>query len=112
MAYQSSTAANPNVPQCIVPGFGSTVSPGSSAVAAGKSLWFYNSTHALADLVGVGFFTDGRRLGMKVGDVLIAPTYSTQGATSHVLVFGMLFSSNSSAGFNISTAGTMTSTFA
>jgi len=62
--------------------------------------------------VGVGFFTDGLQLGMKSGDVLMAPTYTTQSGTGYILVMGMLFSSNSTAGFNLSTDGTITSTFA
>jgi hypothetical protein len=111
MAYQGTTNATPNPPRLLIGGQGSTVAPSSTSPAAGRNLWFYNSTHALSDLVGVGFFTDGYQLGMKQGDVLLAPTYTTQGATGHILVMGMLFSSNTTAGYNISTAGSITSTF-
>ena len=109
MAYQGTTNANPNPPRLLIGGQGSTVAPNSTSPAAGRNLWFYNSTHARSDLVGVGFFTDGDRLGMKQGDVLIAPTYTTQSGTGHILVMGMLFSSNTTAGFNLTTDGVITS---
>lgn len=63
-------------------------------------------------MVGVGFFTDGLALGMKQGDILWAPTYTTQSATGHIMVNGMLGSTDTTAGFNLSTGGTITSTFA
>jgi len=107
MAYSTG-----NPPRLIVSGWGSTVTPGSTSVAAAKSLWFYGSTHARADLVTAAFFTNGKDLGMRAGDVLIAPTYTTESGTGHILVFGMLTSTNSTAGWNLSTDGTMTSTFA
>jgi hypothetical protein len=109
MAYQGTTAASPNPPRLLIGGQGSTVAPGSSSPAAGRNLWFYNSTHARSDLLGVGFISDGLYLGMKCGDVLLAPTYTTQSGTGYILVMGMLFSSNSTAGFNLTTDGTITS---
>jgi len=115
MAYQgtTSTANAPNVPRMMVGMMGSTeASPNSSSPAQGKNLWFYNSTHALSDIVGAGFFTDGDFLGMQQGDVLMSPTYTTQSATGFILVFGVLGSTNTTAGFNLTTVGTMTSTFA
>ncbi len=115
MAYQgtTSTANAPNVPRMMVGMMGSTeATPNSTSPAQGKNLWLYNSTHAKSDLEGVGFFTDGDFLGMQQGDVLFAPTYTTQSATGHILIFGMLFSSNTTAGFNLSTDGTISSTFA
>jgi hypothetical protein len=36
----------------------------------GGSLWGYNSTHTIAAVAASGFFSDGARLGMKVGDVV------------------------------------------
>lgn len=112
MAYQGSTHATPNPPRLWFSGRGSTVGNNSTSPAAGNSMWQYQSTHALSDLTGVGFFSDGLALGMKQGDVLIAPTYTTQSATGHILVWGILGSSDTTAGFNLATDGTMTSTFA
>lgn len=113
MAYQGTTSTGvvPNPPRVLIGSQGSTVAPASTSVAAGKALWWYQSTHALSDITGVGFFTDGDRLGMKTGDVMIAPTWTTQSGTGHILVIGMLFSSNTTAGFNLTTGGSITSTF-
>ena len=106
MAYSTG-----NPPRLMVSGWGSTVSPGSTSVAAARSLWFYGSTHARADLITAGFFSNGKDLGMRAGDVLIAPTYTTESGTGFNLIFGMLTSTNSTAGWNFSTDGTITSTF-
>ena len=112
MAYVGTTSTAPNPPRMLVGGQGSTeASPTSTSVATGKNLWFYNSTNTKASLEGVGFFSDGNELGMHTGDVLIAPTYTTQSATGHILIIGMLFSSNTTAGYNLSTDANISSTF-
>ena len=112
MAYVGTTSTAPNPPQLLVGAQGSTeASPTSTSVAAGRNLWYYNSTNTKANMEGVGFFTDGNELGMRTGDIVFAPTYTTQSATGHILIIGMVFSSNTTAGFNLSTDANISSTF-
>ena len=54
----------------------------------GQAVFMYTSTHAHAAIEVVGFFADGKRHGMKVGDILIAANRSSDGssaATLHVV---------------------------
>ncbi len=83
----------------------------STSVASGGSLWTYNSSNLTTDLTSANFFTDGQRLGMRNGDILIAVQHSTESSTGHILAIGVV-TSVSSAGANLSTGGTITSTFA
>jgi hypothetical protein len=84
----------------------------STSVAEGGSLWTYTSTNLTTDLATSGFFSDGKELGMRTGDIVIAATYSTASTTSFELVIGMI-TGVSSAGAQLSTAnGIITSTFA
>lgn len=79
MAYKGSTelssVANP--PRCLTAGMwgvrSTTVLPSS---VGGQNLWLYNTTESCTDLVTTGFFTDGKTLGMKEGD-LIMGTFTT-----------------------------------
>lgn len=83
----------------------------SSAVtrAGGLGIWQYISTNLTTDLAGAGFFTDGKQLGMQVGDVMLAVQYTSAGS-SFVSAWGVLTTTNSSAGWNLTTGGTVTST--
>lgn len=112
MAYSGSTATTPNLPILIGRGIGGPLAANSTSVAAGSGLWFYNSSNLTTDMTVVGFFTDGKQLGMRSGDVLMANTFSTQSSTGQIVVIGTIVSSNSTAGYNLSTGGSITSTFA
>lgn len=79
--------------------------------AAGMQRWQYISTNLTTDLTSAGFFIDGKLLGMQVGDVMDAVSYTSAGS-SFVLIHGVLVTSNSSAGWNLTTGGAFTSTFA
>jgi hypothetical protein len=59
---------------------------------------------------GRGFFTDGYQLGMQIGDLLVGTQWSSAGS-SFTSYCGVLTTTNSTAGWNLSTGGTMTSTF-
>lgn len=82
----------------------------STSVAEGMSLWFYNSTNLTTDMTASGFFSNAQHLGMRNGDVMLATTYSTQSSTGHIQVMGVI-TGVSTGGANLSTGGTMTSTF-
>jgi hypothetical protein len=110
MSYFGTTSTSPNPPRCIVPAMGGPLSANSTNMGAGGQLWFYNSSNLTTDLLSAGFFSDGKALGMRNGDVLIAPTYSTQSSTGQILVMGILQLTAAGAA-DLSTDGTMTSTF-
>ncbi len=118
MAYSGSTAASSlqNPPICIAGGvspfsninnavIGSTASP----LFGGNRLWFYSSTDGTTLLQAAGYFTDGALLGMRNGDVLIAPCSTAVGSTATGLGIGILLTTNSTGGFNMAVAGTIQS---
>jgi len=50
---------------------------------AAKRQWLYNSTHTTAEAVANGFFTNGKDLGMALGDTIIitgSTTYTSASA--------------------------------
>lgn len=98
MTYYGSTApstsANPPVQLHSVIG-GKIQHPGDLSTApTGGQLWFYASTNAVADVVGVGVFTDGGALGMVNGDHLFGKLISSANTTSILQYQGTLVSTN------------------
>ena|SRR5690348_18393767 len=81
----------------------------ASPRAGGIGLWQYISTNLTTDLTAAGFFTDGKQLGMQVGDIMMAVQYTSAGS-SFILTIGVLTTTNSSAGWNLTTGGTLHST--
>jgi hypothetical protein len=77
--------------------------------AGGIGLWQYISTNLSTDMTVAGFFTDGQLLGMQVGDLLLNVQYTSAGS-SFIAGLGVLLTSNSSAGWNLTTGGFNTST--
>lgn len=68
MAYSAS-----NPPVCV-----------SARVGAGPALWIYNSADVHTDVDAAAYFTNGKKLGMKVGDhVIVGKTTATIGSTLH-----------------------------
>lgn len=120
MAYSGTTAATSlaNPPIQIAKGMGNTVNQngavvGSTAqpIVGGNGLWYYSSVDGTTVLEGVGYFTDGLALGMRNGDALMGVSASSIGSTTFITFLGTLFTTNSTGGFNLSTGGTITSTF-
>ena len=113
MAYSGTTAASSvaNPPILLARGVGQLNNAsgnvlGSSlqtttAFAGGTGLWYYASSDGSTLLMGVGYFTDGLYLGMRNGDVLMGISQSSLG-TSPTMALGVLMTTNSTAGFNIS----------
>lgn len=122
MAYLGSTAATSlaNPPRCLISGFAgqpkstqlSTGIPSDGARSAynfqGGSVWLYNSSHGSTEVMDTNFFTDAQNLGIRPGDILMGAQWTTLGS-SIVMYMGM-FRSVSTAGANLSTGGTITST--
>lgn len=60
----------------------------SDGFSDGHGVFIYRSTHAHGDIEATGFFADGKRHGLKVGDLLCNIAYSSAGssaATWHVV---------------------------
>ena len=72
MSYSGATAASSlvNPPIRIAGGLGGANSLTTSG--GGRSLWMYHTSDESTNLQSTGYFTDGKTLGMKGGDVLIA----------------------------------------
>ena len=111
MAYSGSTASSPNPPINFMPNISGGKMSSTSVYARSRQLWFYNTSDGSTALMNAGYFTDGYYLGMRVGDALIAVCASTESSTGHILVAGILQTTNSTAGWNLSTGGAMTSSF-
>jgi cytolysin (calcineurin-like family phosphatase) len=115
MAYQGSTAAssiaNPPIlvngmgptPNYSVAGnvLGSSLQTTTAFGAAGNNIWRYTSSDGSTLLQGAGYFTDGLALGMHNGDILISVSQTSLG-TSPTCQVGVLMTTNSTAGFNVS----------
>lgn len=68
MAYSAS-----NPPVCV-----------TARVGSGPALWIYNSADVHTDVDASQYFTNGKKLGMKVGDhVIVGKTTATIGSTLH-----------------------------
>jgi len=116
MAYVGSTALSSvaNVPNRIDSGLLSQRNRGeSTSVVEGGALWTYTSSNLTTDICAAagGFFTDGGRLGMRNGDILISATYSTQSSTGSILLIGVVTGvSSTHDAASISTEGFISST--
>ena len=105
MAYKGSTelssVANP--PIKIAGGFGGGTNVGSTTSPIGVGLWFYGTTDTSTGPFTSAYFTDGKALGMKQGDVMIVSALNSTVSSSQPLYLGIVSS--------VSTAGTQLSTF-
>lgn len=85
-----------------------TTSQSTAPYVGGMGLWYYRSSDSSTIASSVGYFTDGLQLGMKTGDVMMYVHQSSYG-TSPDLSFGVLVTSNSTAGFNLAVGGVIQS---
>ena len=117
MAYSGSTAATTlaNPPRKLIEGIagmvgttGLTTAPASPG-GQGGALWFYSSTNATTDIVASNFFTDGKALGMRPGDMVIGVQFTSAG--SSVVTFQGAITGVSTNGASLSTGSLITSTF-
>lgn len=92
MSYSGTTAASSvsNPPRLIVPGAGLYGPVGQSSLLSsapgapnnqGGSLWYYCSTNKTTDLTNGTFFGDGKRIGMRPGDLVIASQFTSAGSS-------------------------------
>lgn len=118
MSYSGTTAASSlaNPPRKLIEGVatlagttGLTTAPAAPG-GQGGALWYYSSTNLTTDVTASNFFTDGKQLGMKPGDVVFDVQFSSAGSSVELLV-GVI-TGVSTSGATLSTGGAMTSTFA
>lgn len=56
----------------------------TARIGSGPALWIYNSADVHTDVDEANYFSNGRKLGMKVGDhVIVGKTTATIGSTLH-----------------------------
>ncbi len=56
----------------------------SARIGSGPALWIYNSADAHGTVSGAAYFSNGKKLGMRVGDhVVVGKTTATIGSTLH-----------------------------
>ena len=110
MAYAPYDSTSPNPPvMALNPmafGGGSTFNSTVGSTLLGGRLWFYNSTHLQTDVGTSDFISDGRDLGMKAGDFILAQNISANASAVHfhrVTVVGSTYVS-CSVGLVISSA--------
>lgn len=112
MSYSGSTAASPNPPRLLVPAMSGPLPVSSTSIyRRGAQLWSYNTSDGTTLLQNAAYFTDGKNLGFQLGDMLIGLSATTESSTGHIVFQGALVTTNSTAGWNLSTGGTITSTF-
>lgn len=118
MAYNGSTAASSvaNPPRQMIQSVGANqgttglTSAPNAVGAQGGGLWFYCSTNLTTDLTASNFFTDGKALGMRPGDMVFGMQFSSAG--SSVTSFMGAITGVSTSGASLSTGSLVTSTFA
>ena len=117
MAYSGTTAAtslaNPprqilSASMSLVATTGLTTAP-AAPNGQGGSLWYYNSTNQSTDIVATNFFTDGKTLGMRPGDMVMGVQFTSAG--SSVITFYGVITGVSTSGASLSTGSLITSTF-
>ena len=119
MAYQGSTAASSvaNPPRCLISKFAGIPASTQLSTAVGTNVyrdqggavWLYASSHGSTEVMDTNFFTDAKSIGIQPGDVLLGYQWTTLG--SSIVMYMGVFKSVSTAGANLSTGGTITSTF-
>lgn len=119
MAYNGTTAASSvaNPPRKLIEGIagnqgttGLTTVP-NNVSGQGGSLWFYCSTNMTTDLTAAGFFSDGKALGMRPGDMVFGAQFSSAGS-SVTSFMGVITAITTAGAATMSTGATVTSTFA
>lgn len=93
MAYAGTTSTAPNVPYVV-----------AQAINGAHKSWRYESTHTQAGSVGAGFFTDGKALGMKVGDDMLVVGSTTYAVSHHAVNAVSSTGATISAGLLVSSA--------
>lgn len=109
MAYKGTTEASTVANPPILMAHGMARSVHATTVPQGIGMWYYASTDSSTLTMASNYFTDAYYIGMRQGDLLFGVQQTSQGS-SFVCYMGCI-SAVTTAGANLSTGGTMTSTF-
>ena len=91
--------------------FRSTAATSAAGFDGGVGLWIYQSSDPTSTITGTAtYFTDGLQLGMRNGHAIICQAATSLGSTVFLMGMGILYSTNSSAGFSVVPGGIMYST--
>lgn len=104
MAYSST-----NPPACMIPHLGGLAANSTSVYSRSVGVWLYKTSDGTTNMGDTAYFSNGGALGMRSGDLLIAVCASTQSSTGHMISFGVLMTTGTTGGFNISTDSRLTS---
>ena len=108
MAYSTT-----NPPRLMIAAMGGPLAANSTSVMSGGANWTYRSSVDLtSNLCTPAYFTNGKYLGMRPGDLIDGFINTTESSTGVTRFSGVLVTTNSTAGFNLSTDSMFTSTFA
>lgn len=105
MAYSTS---NPPF-QVMGARMGGLAANSTSVYNRAPNVWMHLTSDGTTNMSDAGYFTNGKQLGMRHGDVLLAVCASTESSTGRLIAMGVLGTTNSSAGWNISTDSRLTS---
>ena len=94
MAYQGTTSTAPNLPRLVSQGIG-----GSQ-----NRQWVYISTHTQGGAAAAGFFTDGSKIGLKVGNSMLVIGSTTYTISHHTVNAVSSTGASISAGLIVSSA--------
>lgn len=117
MSYSGSTASSTvaNPPKRVVGQMTSVAGTTGLSTATqqqhnqGGNIWFYSSTNKTTDIKASNFFTDGKNLGMRPGDMVFGNQFTSAGS-SVITFFGTIIGVSTS-GASLSTGSLITSTF-
>lgn len=117
MSYSGSTASSSvsNPPKLLVGQVASIPeTTGLSTTAAqqsqqGGQIWYYSSTNKTTDIFVSNFFSDGKRLGMRPGDIVFANSFTSAGS-SVVSMIGVI-TGVSTSGATMASGAQITSTY-
>lgn len=119
MAYSGTTAATSlaNPPRNVLSAAmsvmsgttGMTTTP-SAPGGQGGGLWYYSSTNLTTDFTASGFFSDGKTLGMRPGDIVICAQFTSAGS-SVITSLGAITSISTAGAATMALGSVMTSTF-
>ena len=117
MAYYGTTASSSlvNPPRLLIPYVG--LLPSATGLSTtqneqrqqGGNVWYYGSTNKTTDIFVSNFFTDGKDLGMKPGDIVMGVQYTSAG--SSVIMFAGPVTGVSTSGATLAAGSKITSTY-
>ena len=106
MAYSTT-----NPPRLMLAAMGGPLAANSTSVAAGGAVWYYNTADPTSAICTPGYFTNGKDLGFRHGDIALGVSRVSETLTAGITFQGITRTTLSTAGWNLTTDSMFTSTF-